>query len=149
MHERPSIEPDIRVVANNRANHGIRQPQNAMPGVSRDNELIALQLREAADLLLAQGANRFRAGAYRKASDIVARLPRSVREIFDEQGREGLEALPGIGRGIASAVAEMLITGRWAQLQRLRGDTDPEKLFRTVPGIGPDLAREIHDTLHI
>jgi hypothetical protein len=119
------------------------------PATRGENEPIALQLREAADLLQAQGANPFRAGAYRKASDIVARLPRSVRAIFEEQGRGGLEALPGIGRGIASAIAEILITGRWAQLQRLRGETDPERLFQVVPGIGPDLARRLHDMLHL
>ena len=127
----------------------VGQPQQPQPSVSRDNDLIAMQLREGADLLQAQGANPFRAGAYRKAADTVARLPQSICKIFDEQGREGLEALPGIGRGIASSIIEMLITGRWAQLQRLRGDTDPEKLFQVVPGIGPDLARQIHDTFHI
>lgn len=132
-----------------RSKQEAEQSQKDRPSLGRDNELIAVQLRDAADLLLAQGANRFRAGAYRKAADIVAQLPQSIRDIFDEQGREGLEALPGIGRGIASAIAEMLITGRWGQLQRLRGDADPERLFQTVPGIGPDLARQIHDTLHI
>ena len=40
-------------------------------------------------------------------------------------------------------------TGRWAQLERLRGEADPESLFRTVPGIGPALARTIHDSLHL
>ena len=133
-------------MATDRPTQEAGQPQ---PSLNGDNDLIAIQLRDAADLLQAQGANPFRAGAYRKAADIVARLPQSIRNIFDEQGREGLEALPGIGRGIASAIAEMLITGRWAQLQRLRGETDPEKLFQVVPGIGPDLARQIHDTLHI
>ena len=85
------------------------QPQQRQPSLSRDNDLIAMQLREGADLLQAQGANPFRAGAYRKAADTVARLPQSIRNVFDEQGREGLEALPGIGRGIASSIIEMLI----------------------------------------
>jgi hypothetical protein len=31
----------------------------------------------------------------------------------------------------------------------LRGGTDPEKLLQVVPGIGRDLARQIHGTLHI
>ena len=116
---------------------------------SSENRAIAAKLREAADLLLAQGANPFRVGAYRKAADTLAQLAEPVRRLFDEGGREGLEQLPGIGRGLASSIAEMLITGRWAQLQRLRGETDPEKLLQVVPGIGPDLAREIHDTLHV
>jgi DNA polymerase/3'-5' exonuclease PolX len=72
-----------------------------------------------------------------------------VRAIFDEKGTAGLEALPHVGRGIAAAIAEMLITGHWSQLERLRGTVDAVQLFRTVPGIGPGLAERIHDELHL
>ena len=114
-----------------------------------ENAQIAAQLREAAALVEAQGGNPFRVGAYRKAAETIVREARPVRELFDAQGREGLEALPGVGPGIASAVAEMLATGRWVQLARLRGDADPEALFCTVPGIGPETAHAIHDALHV
>jgi hypothetical protein len=57
--------------------------------------------------------------------------------------------LPGIGRGIAAAVAELLITGDWNQLRRLRGAVEPLAVLQSVPGIGPDLARLIHDRLHV
>ncbi len=117
--------------------------------VPPENRQIAEKLREAAELLHAQGANPFRAGAYRKAADTVAQLPGSLRAIFDSEGVKGLDALPNIGAGIAAAIAEMLITTRWGQLERLRGTTDPERLFRSVPGMGPELAKRIHDTLHI
>ena len=113
-----------------------------------ENQQIATQLREAAALLEAQGANPFRVGAYRKAADTLVRLDRPVRRIFDAGGRAELEALPGVGEGIASAIAEMLIAGSWSQLARLRGTAEPEKLFLTVPGIGPVLAHAIHETLH-
>ena len=114
-----------------------------------ENAQIAAQLREAAALVEAQGGNPFRVGAYRKAADGVARAARPVRELFDQKGRAGLESLPGVGPGIAGAIAEMLVTGRWAQLARLRGDADPEALFRVVPGIGPHGARAIHEALHV
>jgi DNA polymerase (family X) len=114
-----------------------------------DNSRIAALLREAADLLADQGGNPFRIGAYRRAADTIERLQEPMRAIFDSKGRNGLTALPSIGEGIASAVAEILITGRWAQLERLRGDAEPERILQAVPGIGSDLARQIHDTLHI
>ncbi|MEX0638441.1 MAG: helix-hairpin-helix domain-containing protein, partial [Burkholderiales bacterium] len=114
-----------------------------------ENAQIATQLREAAALVEAQGGNPFRVGAYRKAADTLARAARPVRELFDAQGRAGLETMPGVGPGIAGAIAEMLITGRWAQLARLRGDADPESLFRVVPGIGPLGARAIHEALPV
>lgn len=41
------------------------------------------------------------------------------------------------------------ITGRRAQLDRLRGRLDPATLFQTIPGIGPELAQRIHDALGI
>jgi hypothetical protein len=120
-----------------------------MPQGTEENQCIAEQLREAADLLQAQGANPFRVNAYRRAAQTVARQERPVRELFEAQGRAGLDSLPGIGRGISGAIAEMLLTGTWSQLARLRGDAQPEQLFRAVPGIGPALARAIHETLQV
>lgn len=121
-----------------------------MPDTSfSDNAAIAERLREMAELLEIQGANPFRAAAYRKAGDAVARLPQDVRALFDAQGTPGLETIPGVGKGIASAIAELLITGRWNQLERLRGTVEPTALFQTIPGVGADLARRIHDTLAV
>lgn len=112
------------------------------------NQRIAERLREAADLLERQGANPFRIGAYRRAGDTLAHLERSVEDILEQEGADGLVALPGIGKGIAANIAELVHSGRWAQLERLRGTADPLALFQTVPGVGPELARRIHDELH-
>jgi len=113
------------------------------------NTQIAMKLEEMSDLLEQQGANPFRIKAYRQAAITLTQLERDVDEILQRDGNKGLEALPGIGRGIATAIAEIVTTGRWAQLERLRGSLDPIHLFQTVPGIGPDLAEKIHDELHI
>ncbi|MFM9884454.1 MAG: hypothetical protein ACKVQT_15615, partial [Burkholderiales bacterium] len=93
-------------------------------GTPTPNQDVADLLREAATLLTAQGANPFRVGAYRKAADTIAGWPINVREIFDRRGPDGLDAIPSIGKGIASAIAEILITGRWAQLDRMRGEVN-------------------------
>ena len=94
---------------------------------------IAAQIREAADLLDAQDASPYRVAAYRRAADSIEGSARPLSEIFEARGRAGLQSLPGIGEGISSAIAEMLITGGWSQLERLRGngppmrhDVDPE-----------------------
>ena len=113
------------------------------------NSQCADRLREAADLLDAQGANPFRVGAYRRAAETVRDLPEDLARLIEREGLEGLEALPGIGRGIASALLEMNRTGRWMQLERLRGSADPTQLFTAVPGLGHRLAERIHDELHI
>lgn len=119
------------------------------PAARSDNAPIADRLREMAELLDAQGANPYRALAYRHAADTVARLGRSVREVFDREGARGLDALPTIGPGISAAIAEMLTTGRWRQLEFQRAHADPLALLRTVPGVGPELARRLHESLGI
>jgi len=113
------------------------------------NNAIADRLREAAELLEQQGADRFRVGAYRRAAATVAGLREDASTVLDREGRAGLEALPGIGRSLAAAIAEMATTGRWAQLERLRGAVAPEELFQSIPGVGPELAKRLHDDLDV
>jgi len=113
------------------------------------NQQISMKLAQAADLLEQQGANPFRVSAYRRASETVARLAQDIRELAAAEGDTGLIKLPNIGKGIARAIQELLTTGSWGQLERMRGTLDPVRLFQTVPGIGPKMAEQIHETLHI
>lgn len=113
------------------------------------NRQVAETLREIADALEQQQANPFRVAAYRRAAATVERLEEDIRRRFDEQGVEGLESLSNIGEGIARVIVELLVTGRSSRLENLRGTLDPAQLFRTIPGIGPELAGRIHDTLQV
>ncbi|HMM85966.1 helix-hairpin-helix domain-containing protein [Azohydromonas sp.] len=122
---------------------------NPPPAAPGDNAAIARMLREMAALLDAQGGSPYRARAYRHAADTVAGWPLPVRTVFERDGLAGLDALPGVGAGIAAAVAEILACGRWGRLERLRGEVDVEALFRTIPGVGPELARRLHDALGV
>ena len=113
------------------------------------NRQVADQLRQGADLLRQQGANPFRVSAYRRAADTIGRLERDIRELLEQEGLDGLVALPHVGHGIARAVHEILRTGRWSLVERLRGTLDPVRVLQTVPGLGPELARRIHDALGV
>jgi len=105
-------------------------------------------LREMADLLEQQGADGFRITAYRRAAQTLDALEMPVEDLARKGGLKALDELPNIGRGIAAAMMEMLTTGRWGQLERLKGSIEPENLFQTVPGIGPELASRItHNSL--
>lgn len=114
--------------------------------VRPSNAEIAAAFREAAGLLRIQGAKPFRVAAYERAADTINKLPQDISEVAAE-GIEALENLPHIGSGLASAILELVRTGRWTQLERLRGAADPEALFQIIPGIGPGLARRIHEHL--
>ena len=113
------------------------------------NKEIAKKFLEFADLLEQQDANRFRVGAYRRAADTISALTASVQDILEKKGLDGLVSLPYIGEGIARALQEMITSGRWSQLDRLRGSLEPTRLFATVPGIGKALAERIHNSLSV
>lgn len=115
----------------------------------RLNDDVADRLDEIARLLAAQGANRFRVSAYERAADTVRRLPVPVSDILERQGVDGLEQLAAIGPSIARAIRDLLERGRFAMLERLRGESEPTKLLATVPGIGRELADRLYHDLGI
>jgi hypothetical protein len=123
----PTPSPDHRVIAS--------------------NLWIAERLSRFADLLDQQGGDRFRIRAYRAGADEIRALSVPLADIHAQGGMDGLIALRGVGRGIAAAIAEMLATGRWGQLDRLEASLTPAKLFATIPGIGAVLAERLAEQL--
>lgn len=118
-------------------------------GTETNNAAIAERFREYANLLEHQGSDGFRSRAYRRAADVIASLDRSLSDILAEEGRAGLIAIQTIGEGIASAIEELVVTGRWSQIERLRGEAAPEELFKCIPGIGPELAHRLAEDAHL
>jgi DNA polymerase (family 10) len=111
------------------------------------NQDIGSRLDEVATLLAQQGANRFRVLAYRHAAETVRTLDQPVSSLLAREGLAGLECLPGIGQSLARAIRDLVLHGRLALLDRMRGDHDPIALLRSVPGIGQVLADKLHAEL--
>jgi DNA polymerase (family X) len=109
------------------------------------NREVAARLDEVGQIFAEQAANRFRVQAYRNAANVIRRLLYSVAEIFAEDGMEGLEEIEGVGPSIARAIRDILLHGRLAMLDRLRGESDPVVVLASVPGVGKTLARRLHD----
>ncbi len=99
-------------------------------------------------MLSQQDASQFRILAYLKAATAVEELDVDIGTIA-AQGLEALKTLPHIGRCLAAAIHELVMTGKWSQLDRLRGALEPEVAFQRIPGIGPELSRLIHEHLHV
>ena len=131
------------------AAHDAAARSAAGPADRGPNPRLADRLREAAGLLARQGDGPFRVAAYRRAADSIAALDRGADEILEKGGVAALDAIPGVGRGIAAALAEMIHTGRWTYPERLRGTAEPGDLFRIIPGVGPKLAKLLHDALQV
>ena len=113
------------------------------------NEDIAGRLDEVSRILAEQRANRFRVHAYQHAANAVRELSYPVSEIFEKEGIYGLERIPGVGETIARSIRDILLHGKLAMLERLRGEHDPLVLLRSVPGIGKVTAWKLYEELGI
>ena len=120
----------------------------APTGVS-ENRMIAAILTEISSLLADQGASEYRVHAYQNASRMLGQLETPVRDVLEERGLAGLVALPTIGRSIANLIEQYVHAGRVPLLHQLRGDDTAERVFATLPTLGPELSRRIHEHLEI
>lgn len=101
-------------------------------------------------LFLELDAVPFKPRAYEKAALAVDVLDRTLCEIDATSGIRGLERLPGIGRGIAERIHELIRSGRIADLEGLRRRTPVDILGLTaVEGLGPKGVRVLHEELGI
>jgi hypothetical protein len=69
--------------------------------------------------------------------------------VVEKEGRAGLEALPGIGQSLAYTIESLVRTGEFRTLRPEGGHIDPERLLTSLPGVGPQLARLLHERLGI
>ena len=113
------------------------------------NEQIAALLERVAERLETQHANMYRIDAYRAGAAVVRDHPSSIQDLALTEGREGLDALPQIGKSLSGSIDEIAHTGKLRMLGRLEGSLSAVELFKTVPGIGEELAERIHRELDI
>jgi putative hydrolase len=114
-----------------------------------NNAMIATKLAEYAGYLEGEGGNLYRARAYRRAAETVRSWARPVAEIVEEQGRAGLEALPGIGDSLAYTIEQLVRTGEFRTLRAADAHLEPDRLLTSLPGIGPQLANRLQEQLGV
>lgn len=90
------------------------------------------------DLLEIKGEIIYKILAYRKAADSLNELGRDVSDIWEEEGLQGLQAIPGVGKAIAEKIDELLRTGELGFLNRLTEEV-PLSLadLLEISGLGP------------
>lgn len=114
-----------------------------------DNATIAKKLADYAAYLEGEDANVYRIRAYRRAADTVRTLDRPLQDLYAAEGRAGLEALPGVGAHLSYTLESLVKTGEFRTLRPDGGHVDPERLLTSLPGVGPQLARLLHEQLGI
>ncbi|MBA4066635.1 MAG: DNA-binding protein [Isosphaera sp.] len=126
----------------------VAHEQSARPDrLPLGNEEAARRLEQAATTLEGEGANVYRVRAYRTAAATVRGLDRPAVDILRDGGRRALTELPGIGGRLAATLAELLATGRMLHIEGL--GEKPEDVIGSVAGVGPELARRIHERLGV
>ena len=102
-------------------------------------------------LLLELGEeNPFRIRAYQKAAQNIESLSENLGSIYKSGGLATLENVPGIGKGIAEHIEELIKTGKLKSHEALLKKF-PKSLLEliAVPGIGPKTAILFHKKLKI
>jgi DNA polymerase (family 10) len=113
------------------------------------NADVARALREMS-LFLEMEDVPFKPQAYERAAYAVSALARPLAEIYAEGGEKALDAVPGVGKGIARRIAGMLETGKLDDLELLRKQTPIDILALTaVEGIGVKKARALWEALGV
>ena len=77
------------------------------------NAQIAHRLQDVAQRLAARGENPFKVQAYRRAAQTIRHLGRSIDNVVRIGGN--LTVYPNIGKGIAAALREIVVSGDLGQ----------------------------------
>ena len=112
------------------------------------NAEIADRLAGLAQLLSTQKENPYKVRAYHRAA---ARI-RSLSDSLDELVREDadLTQIPGVGEAIASAIREIILTGKLKKLDTLRGQAAPEVAsLADYPRLDPKRVLRVYKKLGI
>ena len=113
-----------------------------------DNEKIAKNLTQLADLLEITGANAFRLRAYRNGARKIKDLTVSIKSMI--ANGDDLTKLEGIGKGVAEKCIELCETGKLEQTEELF-ETVPRTVLDllNVPKLGPKKVAALFNELSI
>ena len=113
-----------------------------------DNRSIAQLLDETADLLEIDGGDSFRIRSYRRAAEAVQGTTVALSEVA--QDAKALQALPGIGKGMAANIAAIEETGTFSPRKELVEKYGAGILeLLKLPGMGPKTVALLFSALQI
>jgi DNA polymerase (family 10) len=114
-----------------------------------DNREIACLLAETADLMEIAGEDGFRIRSYRNAAGAVEGYPEGVAEIAADPTRK-LTDIPGIGKGIAAIICEIVKRGSFSKRDDLIAKYPPTALeLLKIQGLGPKSIAMIWDHFRV
>jgi len=108
-----------------------------------ENPEFARLLSETADLMEIAGEDPFRIRSYRNAAAAIENLAERLEDILRDPARD-VTSIPGIGKGIASALREIVQRGSFARRDEMLERYPPTALeLLRIPGVGPKTVRAL------
>ncbi len=115
-----------------------------------DNQYIARCFFRLATLMEIRGDDPFRLRSYRNAAEAIETWPTPLSEIVANEGAEGLQTIPGVGKAIAGKVVQLLERGTFDAWERITAETPATVLdLIEIPGIGPKTAALLHQRFKV
>jgi DNA polymerase (family 10) len=113
-----------------------------------DNKAIANIFYETADLMEVRNDDSFRIRSYRRAAEAVEGLDVQLADIY--QDNKALLEIPGIGKGMAANIREILTEGKLKQHEELLQKYRPSMLeLLKIQGLGPKTIALIWDAFQV
>jgi DNA polymerase (family 10) len=102
-----------------------------------ENAEYARMLEETADLMEIAGEDGFRIRSYRNAAVAIEGYPERIEDILKDKNRKVTD-VPGIGKGIASALGEIIARGSFDRRDEMLAKYPPTALeMLRIQGLGP------------
>lgn len=120
-----------------------------MPYRHFSNKEIADILYEMAALYEMAGVE-FKPRAYERAAQNIESMKDEVHDVYAEGGEKALDAIPGVGKGMASHIKELFTRGHFKEYEALRKKMPVDILGLTaVEGIGAKTVKTLWQKLKI
>ncbi|HZU33656.1 MAG TPA: DNA polymerase/3'-5' exonuclease PolX [Candidatus Angelobacter sp.] len=111
-----------------------------------DNKAIANIFYETADLMKVASADPFRIRSYERAAEALEGCPQQVSTMPEKE----LLEIPGIGKGMAANIRELMTTGKLAMHEEMLTKFRPSMLeLLKISGLGPKTIALIWDAFQI
>jgi DNA polymerase (family X) len=113
-----------------------------------DNITLARLLDETAALLEIDSADPFRVRSYRRAAETVEQQTTPLASLIEDP--KALLAIPGIGKGMAANIHDLVTTGTIPLREELLSRYKPSMLeLLRLPGMGPKTVALVYATLGV
>ncbi|MGC2695547.1 MAG: DNA polymerase/3'-5' exonuclease PolX [Candidatus Angelobacter sp.] len=113
-----------------------------------DNKSIANIFYETADLMKVASADPFRIRSYERAAEALEGWPQQVVEIYQDE--KALLAIPGIGKGMAANIRELIVSGKLPLHEEMLQKFRPSMLqLLKISGLGPKTIALIWDAFQV